>query len=170
VTFDGNWKHMKQFTQEFTLYKMINQDSPTMRNAYTQVTLALSFMRGAAINDWVLQQMEWLYLKCNGDLANGVASTHQMDDECLWLDFGQDFRHAFADTASEQRAYSELVNYTMGNKTINEYIAQFEHLLQQAGWDRTSRGSLFQFKKGLDRKIHLKVLQQEPMPTKDLDQ
>jgi hypothetical protein len=37
---------------------MINQDSPTMRNAYTQVTLALSFMRGAAINDWVLQQME----------------------------------------------------------------------------------------------------------------
>jgi len=66
-----------------------------------------------------------------------------MDDECLWLDFSQDFRCAFADTALEQRAYSELANYTMGNKTINKYIAQFKHLLQKVGWDYTSRGSLF---------------------------
>jgi len=58
----------------------------------------------------------------------------------------------------------------MGNKTIDKYIAQFEHLLQKAGWDHTSRGSLFQFKKGLDRKIHLKVLQWEPMPAENLDE
>ena len=57
----------------------------------------------------------------------------------------------------------------MGNKSIDEYIAQFEHLLEKAGWDRTSRGSLFQFKKGLDRRIHLKILQKEPMPAENLD-
>ena len=58
ATFNGNQKHMKQFMQEFTLYKMINQESPTMRNAYTRVALALSIMRGAVINNWVLQQTE----------------------------------------------------------------------------------------------------------------
>jgi hypothetical protein len=38
----------------------------------------------------------------------------------------------------------------MGSKTIDEYIAHFGHLLQKAGWDHTSQGSLFQFKKRLD--------------------
>jgi len=57
----------------------------------------------------------------------------------------------------------------METSTINEYVAHFEHLLQKAGWDRTSRGSLFQFKRRLDRRIHLQILQKEPMPTETLD-
>jgi len=74
--FDGNWKNTKLFMQEFTLYRMINQDSLTMYNTYTRVALALLFMRGPAINNWVLQQMERLYMKCNGDITNGVAPTY----------------------------------------------------------------------------------------------
>ncbi len=31
VIFNGNQKNTKQFTQEFTLYHMINQDAPTIR-------------------------------------------------------------------------------------------------------------------------------------------
>ncbi len=108
-------------------------------------------------------------MKCNGDLMSGIVPTYQTDDERLWIEFGCDFRRAFADTALEQRAYGKLANCTMGNKSIDKYIAQFKHLLQKAGWDRTSWGSLFQFKKGLDRKIHLKILQKEPMPAEALD-
>ena len=69
----------------------------------------------------------------------------------------------------EQWAYGELANYTMGSSTINEYITHFKHLLQKAGWDRTLRGSLFQFKGGLKQKIHLRIMQKEPMPNKMLD-
>jgi hypothetical protein len=90
--FDGNRKNTKQFTQEFTLYRMINQESPTMRNAYTRTALALSFMRGPAINDWVLQQTDRLYIKCNGDVLNGIAPTYHTNDERLWAEFGHDFR------------------------------------------------------------------------------
>jgi hypothetical protein len=53
--FNGNCKNTKQFMQEFTLYCLINKDTLMMRNAYTCTTLALSFMRGPAINNWVLQ-------------------------------------------------------------------------------------------------------------------
>ena len=60
--------------------------------------------------------------------------------------------------ASKQWAYEELANCSMGSKIINKYVAQFKHLLQKAGWDCTLQGSLFQFKKGLDRKIHLRIL------------
>jgi hypothetical protein len=169
VIFNGNWKNTKQFTQEFSLYRMINQDSAIMRSAYMRTALALLFMRGLAINDWVLQQTKKLYLRCNGDIINGVPPTHQTHDKNLWADFVQEFRRAFMDTVSEQWAYGELTNYAMGNRSIDEYIAQFEHLLQKAGWDRTSQGSLFQFKKGLDRRIHLKILQRDLMPAETLD-
>ena len=52
---------------------------------------------------------------------------------------------------------------------IDEYVANFEHLLQKAGWDHTSQGLLFQFKRGLDWCIHLKILQKEPMLAEMLD-
>ncbi len=108
---------------------MINQDSATMKNPYTRTTLALLFLRGPTINDWVLQQTEGLFLKCNGDVLDGIAPTHCMNDEWLWVEFGHEFRRVFVDTASEQRAYGKLANYTMGNGTIDEYITHFEHLL-----------------------------------------
>ena len=111
------------------LYQMINQDAPTMRNTYTWTALALSFMWGPAINNWVLQQTEQLYAKCNGDPVNRIGPTYWNDDENIWIEFGQDFCWAFADTALEQRAYGKLTKCAMGNKTINEYVAQFKHLL-----------------------------------------
>jgi hypothetical protein len=128
---------------------MINQETGRMRNAYTRMALALLFMRGPAINNWLLQQMEQLYARCNGDEVNEMGPTHDTNDKSLWTDFICDFQQAFANIVLEQRAYRKLANYTIGNRLIDEYIAQFEHLLQKVGWDHTSQGSLFQFKKGL---------------------
>jgi len=116
---------------------MINQDSNTIQNAYMRMALALLFIWRPAINDWILQQTERLYLKCNGDPTNGLTPTYHTDDERLWIKFSRNFHHTFADMASKQRAYRELANCTMGNKSIIKYIAQFEHLLQKAGWDHT---------------------------------
>jgi hypothetical protein len=94
---------------------------------------------------------------------------HRINNKRLWVEFGCDFQCAFMDTVLEQRVYGKPANYTMGNKSIDEYITQFEHLLQKAGWDCTSRGSLFQFKHSLDHHIHLKVLQKVLMPAEALD-
>ena len=94
---------------------------------------------------------------------------HRTEKKRLWVKFGCDFQCAFMDTVLEQRVYGEPANYTMGNKSIDEYITQFEHLLQKVGWDCFSRGSLFQFKHSLDHHIHLKVLQKELMLAKTLD-
>ncbi len=63
----------------------------TMKNAYTWMALALSFIRGLAINDWVLQQTNRLSMKCNGDVLNRVTLTYCTDDKCLWVEFRQDF-------------------------------------------------------------------------------
>jgi hypothetical protein len=89
--FDGNRKNTRQFTQEFTLYRMINQDAVTMKNVYTQTALTLFFMRGPAINDWVQQQTDKLYLKCNGNALNGFAPTYHTNNKHLWVEFRQEF-------------------------------------------------------------------------------
>ena len=47
--FDSNRKHTKQFTQEFTLYRIVNQDSPSICNTYTQTVLALFFIQGVML-------------------------------------------------------------------------------------------------------------------------
>jgi hypothetical protein len=148
---------------------MINQEAPTMQNAYTWMALALSFMRGQAINNWVIQQIKGLFVKCNGDVGNRIPLTYCTNNEHLWVEFSRDFRQMFTDTASEQQAYGELANCIMGNKMIDKYIVRFEHLLQKAGWDHTLQGSLFQFKRGLDHRIYLKILQKEPMPAETLE-
>jgi len=48
-------------------------------------------MQGPVINDWVIQQMDRLYWKCNGDVINGIALSYHTDDEQLWIKFGHDF-------------------------------------------------------------------------------
>jgi len=47
----------------------------------------------------------------------------------LWVKFSHKFHRAFIDTALEQRAYGKLANFTIGTRTIDEYVAHFEHLL-----------------------------------------
>jgi hypothetical protein len=81
--FDRNRKNIRQFTQEFILYRMINQDMLTMKNMYTWTALALFFIRGPAINNWVQQQTDKLYLKCNGNILNGFALIYHTNNKCL---------------------------------------------------------------------------------------
>ncbi len=52
------------------------------------MALLLLFIRGPSINDWVLQQTDCLYLKCNGDILNGMASVYYTDNKQLWMEFG----------------------------------------------------------------------------------
>jgi len=64
-------------------------------------------------------------------MDKGIGPMYQMDDERLWAEHSRKFWCAFADTASEQQVYRELANCIIGNQTIDEYIAQFKHLLQK---------------------------------------
>ena len=94
-----------------------------------------------------------------------VQATHQAEDEVLWNDFTTDFTDAFANTASAEQAYANLTKLEMKGDEIDEYIAAFEYLLIQAGWERDARGSLETLKQGLRKDLHWTILQRDPMPT-----
>ena len=70
----------------------------------------------------------------------------------------------YTDTAATEQAYSDLTKLTMVGEDVDDYVAQFKHLLLCAGWERGAKGSLEMFKQGLKKGIHYVILQHDPIP------
>ena len=135
-----------------------------MNHPYQRVPLALSYIKGPKVDDWVAHETNEMYYKVYGNPnANPPRQlTHHEDDEAH-------FEQAFADTDSAGQAYADLMRLEMKGDEIDEYNATFEHLLTKAGWELTAHGSLELFKQGLKRGMHRTILQRNPIPQTIVD-
>jgi len=105
-----------------------------MNHPYQRVALALSYIKGPKVDDWVAHETNELYYKVDGNRnANTPRQATHHDDEAPWDDVVRDFEQAFADTASVEHAYADLTRLEMKVDEIDEYVARFEHLLTKAG-------------------------------------
>ena len=66
----------------------------------------------------------------------------------------QTFKQAFAHTTKVEDAFIKLQKCTMGNRSPNEYIAEFNELSKRAKWEATSRGTIEMFKLGIPVNLH----------------
>ena len=134
-----------------------------MTNPFMRVVLALSYIKGQCIDNWVSQQARRATVKVYGDpTANPpIAPTYADNDEWLWDEWVADFATAYADTASAEQVYADLLNLQMKNEDIDDYISTFNYLLTKAGWELGVRGTLEMFKRGLPRHFHWTILQRE---------
>ena len=164
--FDGQRKNAAKFMREFGLWKICNVRNEAMINPFQRIALALSYMKGPKVDDWVLQQGDNLTIRVQGNtLVNPmIPPTHRDDDETLWREFVADFTRAFTDTASSEQAYAALTDLQMKGEEIDDYIATFESLIVKAGWERAAQGSLEMFKQGLTPGIHYRILNRNPVP------
>ena len=141
-----------------------------MINPFQRIALALSYMKGSKVDDWVLQQGDRLTIRVQGNtLVNlMILPTHCDDDETLWREFVVDFTQVFTDTTSSEQAYATLTDLQMKGEDIDDYIATFKSLIVKAGWEQAAQGSLEIFKQGLNMGIHYCILNRNPVPrTKD---
>ena len=137
-----------------------------MANPFARVALALSYIKGPNVDDWVAQQIDEVYWKVHGDPTRNppLQPTHRDDDERLWAEFVTDFTNAFGDTAEAKRAYGDLQKLELKGNKVDDYIATFEKLLRRAGWDRDAHGSVEMFKGRLPRKLVYVILQRDQVP------
>ena len=71
--------------KEFGLWKLCNMNNDVMINPFQRVALALSYIKGQDVDNWVSQQVDGVYHKVHGDpMANLPGATHQANDEALW--------------------------------------------------------------------------------------
>ena len=164
--FNGQQKNTQKFMKEFTLWKMCNLQNEAMTNPFQRIALALSYIKGPRVDDWVAKTSDNTIRKVFGDpqAIPPIAPIYADNDENLWNEFVNNFTQAFADTAMAEQAYTDLSKLEMKGDEINKYIATFEHLLARAGWDRTAHGSIEMFKQGLQKGIHAGILQKDPLP------
>ena len=111
--FDGQRKNAAKFMREFGLWKICNVRNEAMINPFQRIALALSYMKGPKVDDWVLQQGDRLTIHVQGNTLINlmIPPTHCDDDETLWREFVADFTRAFTDTALSKQAYAALQIY-----------------------------------------------------------
>jgi len=81
-----------------------------------------------------------------------------MMDRSLWDDFEADFRRAYADQDAKLTAYQKLNELRMHGSDIDSYVAEFDRLIDEAGYSRSDIGVLQKFKEGLQPSLIREVL------------
>ena len=114
---------------------------------------ALSLMRGPNIDDWVNDQV--LFLKeRNTRQQNSIDRT----DAHHWDNFNNAFVAAYTDTALEQTAQQKLLAIKMHKNDLDTYIATFNHLCREAGYNHTAKETIHLFAQGLNPQILKAIL------------
>ena len=71
---------VQRFITQFGLFRIVNETNPVMTNPRRRIALALTYIRGPIVDNWVSQQFNALSRKVTGD-------------EALWEDFIRAFKN-----------------------------------------------------------------------------
>jgi hypothetical protein len=112
--FDGSRKDSQTFMDHFNVYWRINRRNRNMREPYTWVLMAISFMNGPKIQDWTRAQVKKL------DYAVETLGVDPQS-ETLWKNFHDDFLKAYTDTTQKQDAFTKLKNLKMEKDDLDTY-------------------------------------------------
>jgi hypothetical protein len=159
--FDSSRKESENFWDDFETHWKINRKNNTMKEPYSRVLMATSFMKGEKVRDWVCAQRK--------PLQKRVDKEHYSENsEHLWECFEYNFKKAFTDTTQKQDAYIKLKELKMEGDNLQTYAAKHEALVHRTGWDLKGEAAMETFKNGLKKQLGLAVLrnsQGEPPET-----
>jgi hypothetical protein len=156
-TFDGDRTKSKAFILDIQIYFKINRNKYDVKNVYSRVLLALSFIKGQNVVNWVGTQIDQL----EDNLVNQCGGDE--DDEDLWQEFEKEFKRAFISSTAKETAYVKLQALKMKGDQLDEYIAEFVTLIGELGWDYNSEMSCHKFREGLPTPLARNVITMQGM-------
>jgi hypothetical protein len=130
TVFTGDRKDAEAFILEWQIYQMLNYGAEVMCQPFTRATLFLSFIKGPAVHEWNMLQVNWLMTRAR----TGAHPT----EEFLYDTVEAAFQSAFTDTMSVQRAKAEFHLISMERSDLDGYVSKFERLARLAGYDLNS--------------------------------
>jgi hypothetical protein len=156
--FDGDRTKSKAFISDIRIYFRINWNKFDVKNAYSRVLLALSFIKGPNVVNWVSTQFDQL----DEDLVNICGGDEE--DEDLWKEFEKRFKRAYVSSTAKEAAYVKLQSLKMKGDQLDEYIVDFATLIRELGWDYDSKISCHNFREGLPVPLARNIIQMQGMP------
>ena len=124
------------------------------------VLMALSYIRGPLVDDWVDAQETHLTTRTDTTQTTYVQET----DPVLWAEFATAFKDAWKDTSKKQNSHDQLRKLVMKGWDIDTYIVTFERLALAANWALPAEGTIMQFHQGLNKMIHSRTLDRDKIP------
>ena len=128
-----------------------------MKELYSRVLLAISYMKGEKVRNWNKNQVNILDKHIDEQLVSP-------DDERLWKAFAQDFKLAFTNTTEKQDAYVKLKSLKMTGGDLDTYILDHEALVLLTGWNLEGDGSVEAFHDGLTPGLKIAILKRDDLP------
>ena len=156
--FAGDQKDSERFLKEFTVYYWkLNWKAPLIKEPYSRVLMAISYMKGEKNQNWNKKQVELL----NERINDFGWSTN---DERLWKRFVEDFKKAYTNTMDKQDTYVSLQDLKMTGGDLDTYVADHEALVKRIGWPVDGDISIESFKDGLPDALLRKILNWDDPP------
>jgi hypothetical protein len=156
--FDGDRTKSKAFISNMVVYFKINHNHPDIRNPYTRVYIALSFIKGPNVVNWVDVQFQ----RVEDNLID-IAGGDKMDS-ALWVDFVDQFKRAYISTTAKESAYIKLQSLSMKGNQLDKYIAGFTALIAELEWDEDGEIACHHFREELPTPLVCQILQHEGNP------
>src|SRR5712675_2320193 len=149
--FNGDREKSEHFLDKFMSYEIVNGDARQFTIPYLKVALCLSYLNGPKVDAWARQHRLWLKYRHEQD---GIPMT----DKSLWEDFELLFRTAYTDQDAKLTAYQKLNDLQMQGSDIDSYIADFDRLVDEAGYNKHDMGVMIKFKEGLQPSLLREIL------------
>jgi hypothetical protein len=156
MIFSGDRKKAQTFLNAFRGWKAVNYKKEVMRDPYMRVALILTFIKGEDVNSWANHQLKLLDEK----IARGRAN-----EEPLWEEFETNFKNAFTLIKAKESALAELEALKMQRNELDKYIATFNRLVEEAGFNKRDKGMIEMFKRGLNVGLKVSCIKRKPKPT-----
>jgi hypothetical protein len=130
-----------------------------MANPYLRTQMALSYIKGEVVEDWVRDQITTITNK-----VTRVQNPVGRDEEILWDEFLADFRSRFADTTKKENAQHAITQLTMRREDLDGYINAFKRLANDAGYSLDAAPTVRLFSLGLAPSLLSNILQRDTEP------
>jgi hypothetical protein len=136
---------------QWELYYNLNFANTIMGVPYSRSMLFLTHLKGPLTATWASSMSR--------DLTNRVRTGVNPGDERLWTHMFQSFRRQCADNQEQERAENLLQRgIRMQGEDLDAYIAKYEGLVLEAGFNLRDRLCLKMFTDGLPHDLYRDIL------------
>ena len=156
--FNGERTKSKSFLSDLNIYFTLNRNKPDVKNCYSRTLIALSFIKGPTVINWVETQ----FAKIKDQLRHLCGNDEY--DELLWDQFEERFKKAFISSTVKEDAFVKMESLKMKADRLDEYIAEHTTLVAELEWDHDEEISCQTFRKGLPPPLAKRVIEMEGMP------
>ena len=148
----------KRFVRELNIYFGLNEGCDMVDNPMKKTLLALGFLKGDVVDDWVDVQHNWINQKHAPTDPNTNHVQVPSTNPIFWTHFITEFNQAFANSAEKQNASTELHRIRMQGVDLDSYVARFKTLAAKAGYGLDEEGTLNLFRRGLPDALRKNVI------------